>query len=209
MDNHSLNDIDDINHDKTIAEQRCVNHVESGLPRWLIEMAFVCLILQGITTWTPILHWFMEHAPILLAIIQTFGAVVMFYAVMQGMKSLYKPFTYLWWIVIALNLAGFVTTSIPLINEIIGIPIAISLMLVYIPLGCSIAIFYRGRLQQVGIWMVLYILISAIIPVVWFLFANDSSLMDILLESSTIGVVFIFAWMLRRVLIGLDETEKE
>lgn len=208
MDNHSLNDID-INHDKTIAEQRCVNHVESGLPRWLIEMAFVCLILQGITTWTPILHWFMEHAPILLAIIQTFGAIVMFYAVMQGMKSLYKPFTYLWWIVIALNLAGFVTTSIPVINEIIGIPIAISLMLVYIPLGCSIAIFYRGRLQQVGIWMVLYILISAIIPVVWFLFANDSSLMDILLESSTVGVVFIFAWMLRRVLIGLDETEKE
>lgn len=208
MDNHSLNDID-INHDKTIAEQRCVNHVESGQPRWLIEMAFVCLILQGITTWTPILHWFMEHAPILLAIIQTFGAIVMFYAVMQGMKSLYKPFTYLWWIVIALNLGGFVTTSIPVINEIIGIPIAISLMLVYIPLGCSIAIFYRGRLQQVGIWMVLYILISAIIPVVWFLFANDSSLMDILLESSTIGVVFIFAWMLRRVLIGLDETEKE
>lgn len=208
MDNHSLNDIDK-NHDKTIAEQRCVNHVESGQPRWLIEMAFVCLILQGITTWTPILHWFMEHAPILLAIIQTFGAVVMFYAVMQGMKSLYKPFTYLWWIVIALNLAGFVTTSIPVINEIIGIPIAISLMLVYIPLGCSIAIFYRGRLQQVGIWMVLYILISAIIPVVWFLFANDSSLMDILLESSTVGVVFIFAWMLRKVLIGLDETEKE
>lgn len=208
MDNHSLNDID-INHDKTIAEQRCVNHVKSGQPRWLIEMAFVCLILQGITTWTPILHWFMEHAPILLAIIQTFGAVVIFYAVMQGMKSLYKPFTYLWWIVIALNLAGFVTTSIPVINEIIGIPIAISLMLVYIPLGCSIAIFYRGRLQQVGIWMVLYILISAIIPVVWFLFANDSSLMDILLESSTVGVVFIFAWMLRRVLIGLDETEKE
>ncbi len=208
MDNHSLNDIDK-NHDKTIAEQRCVNHVKSGQPRWLIEMAFVCLILQGITTWTPILHWFMEHAPILLAIIQTFGAVVMFYAVMQGMKSLYKPFTYFWWIVIALNLAGFVTTSIPVINEIIGIPIAISLMLVYIPLGCSIAIFYRGRLQQVGIWMVLYILISAIIPVVWFLFANDSSLMDILLESSTIGVVFIFAWMLRRVLIGLDETEKE
>ena len=207
MDNHSLNDIDK-NHDKTIAEQRCVNHVESGQPRWLIEMAFVCLILQGITTWTPILHWFMEHAPILLAIIQTFGAVVMFYAVMQGMKSLYKPFTYLWWIVIGLNLAGFVTTSIPVINEIIGIPIAISLMLVYIPLGCSIAIFYRGRLQQVGIWMVLYILISAIIPVVWFLFANDSSLMDILLESSTVGVVFIFAWMLRRVLIGLDETEK-
>ena len=208
MDNHLLNDIDK-NHDKTIAEQRCVNHVESGQPRWLIEMAFVCLILQGITTWTPILHWFMEHAPILLAIIQTFGAVVMFYAVMQGMKSLYKPFTYLWWIVIALNLAGFVTTSIPVINEIIGIPIAISLMLVYIPLGCSIAIFYRGRLQQVGIWMVLYILISAIIPVVWFLFANDSSLMDMLLESSTVGVVFIFAWMLRRVLIGLDETEKE
>lgn len=208
MDNHLLNDIDK-NHDKTIAEQRCVNHVESGLPRWLIEMAFVCLILQGITTWTPILHWFMEHAPILLAIIQTFGAVVMFYAVMQGMKSLYKPFTYLWWIVIGLNLAGFVTTSIPVINEIIGIPIAISLMLVYIPLGCSIAIFYRGRLQQVGIWMVLYILISAIIPVVWFLFANDSNLMDILLESSTVGVVFIFAWMLRRVLIGLDETEKE
>jgi hypothetical protein len=107
-----------------------------------------------------------------------------------------------WWIVIALNLAGFVTDLIPAITYSIGLPVAVSLMLVYIPLGSSIAFNYRGRLHQVGLWMVLYILISCIIPVVsYLLVGRGSNLANLPMEIATTAVVVVYAWVLRRVLI--------
>jgi hypothetical protein len=107
-----------------------------------------------------------------------------------------------WWIVIALNIAGFVTSAIPAIMYTVGLPVAVSLMLVYLPFGCAIAYNYRGRLRQVGIWMALYILISSIIPVLWFLLgAPDSGIINHLMEISTIGIIVIYAWVQRRVLV--------
>ena len=35
---------------ESIESKYRVNHVDSGLPRWLIELALVCLLLQGICT---------------------------------------------------------------------------------------------------------------------------------------------------------------
>ena len=107
-----------------------------------------------------------------------------------------------WWLVIALNIAGFVTTAFPVIPREVGLTIALSLMLVYLPLGVLIAVSYRGRLRLIGIWMALYILISSIIPVLWFLLgADDSGIVNTLMEFSTIGVVIVYAWAMRRVLI--------
>ena len=75
-------------------------------------------------------------------------------------------------------------------------------MLVYLPLGCAIAISYRGRLRLVDIWMALYILISSIIPVVSFLLVGpESRLANLPLEIPTIAVIVIYAWVQRRVLI--------
>ena len=126
----------------------------------------------------------------------------MYFGLLRGMKSLYRPFTAWWWVVIALNLAGFVTELVPAIMYRIGLPVAVSLMLVYLPLGCAIAISYRGRLRQVGIWMALYILISSIIPVVSFLLVGpESGLANLPLEIPTIAVIVIYAWVQRRVLI--------
>ena len=34
-----------------------VDYVESGLPRWLIEAAFVCFLLQSASNWTPLMHF--------------------------------------------------------------------------------------------------------------------------------------------------------
>ena len=69
-------------------------------------------------------------------------------------------------------------------------------------LGCAIAFSYRGRLRQVGLWMVLYILISSIIPVVSFLLVGpESGLANLPMEIPTIAVIVIYAWMQRRVLI--------
>lgn len=187
---------------ESIESKYLVNHVDSGLPRWLIEAAFVCCLLQAVTNWTPLMHWLEAHAPLASAVIQTFGALVMYYGLMQGMKPLYKPMTIAWWMVIILNIAGFVPLLFPESLAIVGLVVAVSLMLVYLPFGSAIAFNYRGRLRQVGIWMALYILISSIVPVLWYLLgAPDSGIVNYLMEFSTIGVIVIYGWVLRRVLI--------
>jgi hypothetical protein len=184
-------------------ESKCnVNYVDSGLPRWLIEAAFVCYLLQAVINWSPLMHWMEEHAPLASAIIQTFGALVMYFGLMQGMKPLYRPMTIAWWIVIVLNIAGFMTSAIPAIMYSIGLPVAVSLMLVYLPFGCAIAYNYQGRLRQVGIWMALYILISSIIPVVSYLLVGpESGIANLPMEIPTIAVIVIYAWVQRRVLV--------
>lgn len=187
---------------ESIESKYLQNHVDSGLPRWLIEAAFLCFLLQAASNWTPLMHWLENHALAALAFVQTFGAVTMYIALLRGMRLLYRPFTVGWWIVIVLNLAGFVTQMIPSVMYSIGLPIAVSLMLVYLPFGCLIAFCYRGRLRQVGIWMALYILISSIVPVLsYLLFGPESGMANLPLEIPTIGVIVIYAWTMRRVLV--------
>ena len=188
--------------EESIESKYRVNHVESGLPRWLIEVAFFCYLLQAVINWAPLMHWMEEHAPLASATIQTFGALVMYFGLMRGMKPLYRPMTVAWWIVIVLNIAGFVPLLFPVLMGTVGLPVAVSLMLVYLPLGIAIAFNYRGRLRQVGVWMALYILISSIIPVVSFLLVGpESGLANLPMEILTIAVIVIYAWMQRRVLI--------
>ena len=188
---------------ESIESQSLVNHVDSGLPRWLIEAAFVSYLLQAVLNWAPLLHWMNDaHLSWLRGIVQTVGPVVMYVGLMRGMKPLYRPLTVWWWLVIVLNLAGFVTELIPTLMYSVGLPVAVSLMLVYVPLGSAIIYNYRGRLRQVGLWMVIYILISSIIPVVSFLLVGpESGLANLPLEIPTIAVIVIYAWMQRRVLI--------
>ena len=188
---------------ESIESQYCVNHVDSGLPRWLIELAFVSYLLQAVLNWSPLLHWVNDaHLSWVRGIVQTFGPVVMYVGLMRGMKSLYRPFTVWWWIVIAVNLAGFVTELVPTIMFSVGLPVAVSLMLVYLPLGSAILYTYRGRLRQVGLWMVLYIMISSIIPVIsYLLVGSECGLANLPMEIPTIAVIVVYAWVQRRVLI--------
>ena len=197
MNNHSIEKLETIEH------QSLVDHVDSGLPRWLIEVAFVSYLLQAVVCWTEVSLWMdAHHLSWLSGIVKTFGSVVMYIGLMRGMKSLYRPFTVWWWLVIVLNFAGFLTDSIPSISDSVGLPVAVSLMLVYLPLGSAIAFNYRGRLRQVGIWMALYILISSLLPViVVLLFEPDQLWAYLLLEISTVVAIVVFAWMQRRVLI--------
>jgi len=188
---------------ESIKSKYMVNHVESGFPRWLIEVAFVFYLLQAVVDWGPLLHWF-EAANLtwVRGIIQTFGALVMYVGLLRGMKTLYRPMTIAWLIVIVLNIAGFITEMIPAIMFTVGLPVAVSLVLVYVPLGVAIAVSYRGRLRWVGIWMALYIFISSIFPIVsLLLFGPESGLANLPLEIPTIAVIVIYAWVQRRVLI--------
>ena len=187
---------------ESVESKSRVDFVDSGLPRWLIEAAFVCYLLQAAINWAPLMHWVEGHAPLASAIIQTFGALVMYFGLMRGMKPLYKPMTAAWWVVIALNIAGFLTMAIPAIMYSVGLPIAVSLMVVYLPFGSTIAFCYRGRLRQVGIWMALYILISSIIPVLSYLLVGpESGLANLPMEIPTIAVIIIYGWVQRRVLV--------
>lgn len=179
-----------------------VDHVDGGLPRWLIEAAFVCILLQAACNWTPLMHWMETNAPLALAAVQTFGALVMYVGLMRGMRPLYRPMTFAWWIVIALNVAGILPYFAPALLYTIGLPLAVSLMLVYLPLGMAIAICYRGRLRWVGVCMAIYVLISSIVPVLSFLiFSPGSGLANLPMEISTIGVIVIYGWAMRRVLV--------
>ena len=201
MDNKVQND-STISMVESIESKYRVDYVDSGLPRWLIEAAFLCYLLQAAINWSPLMHWMEEHASLASAIIQTLGALVLYYGLMRGMKPLYRPMTAAWWIVIALNILGFIPLLFPSLIEVLGLPVAVSLMLVYLPFGCAIAYNYRGRLRQVGIWMALYILISSILPVVSFLLVGpESGLANLPLEIPTIGVIAIYGWVQRRVLI--------
>ena len=40
----------------SIESKILVNHVDSGLPRWLIEAAFVSYLLQAVINWSPLLE---------------------------------------------------------------------------------------------------------------------------------------------------------
>ena len=84
---------------ESIESKYHINYIASGLPRWLIEVAFLCFLLQAVINWTPLMHWMEDHAPLASAIIQTFGALVMYVGLMRGMKPLYRPMTLGWWIV--------------------------------------------------------------------------------------------------------------
>ena len=179
-----------------------VDHVESGLPRRLIEAAFVCFLLESASNWTPLMHWMEAHVPLALAAVQTFGPLVMYVGLMRGMKPLYRPMTAAWWVVIALNIAGVLPYLAPGLLYTIGLPLAVSLMLIYLPLGMAIAICYRGRLRWVGVCMALYILISSIVPVLsLLLFGPESGLANLPLEIPTVGIIAIYGWAMRRVLV--------
>ncbi len=183
----------------SIAQLRKVDYVESGLPRWLLVAAFIAMLVQAAEWWSPFLHWIRENAHWLQAVIDTFGPVVMYYALMRGMRNLYRPMTKLWWVVLALNVAGFFT-GLSAAFELASLVVAVSLLLVYLPLGTAIAVCYRGRLQQVGIWMVLYILTGTIVPVVSSLLVGSASGTDNLpMEIITVCVPLIYACIIFRV----------
>lgn len=193
---------DAIERAESIESKYHVNHLDSGLPRWLVEVSFVCYLLQAAFNWGPLMHWMEGHASWAMAVVQTFGPLVMYFGLMRGMKPLYRPMTVAWWIVIALNIAGFIPLLFPSLIMVLGLPVAVSLMLIYLPFGSAIAYNYRGRLRQVGIWMALYILISSIIPVVSFLLIGpESGLANLPMEIPTIVVIVIYGWAQRRVLI--------
>lgn len=79
------------NLDYTQNDKRYINRLVSGLPQWVITAVFIIMVVSAICTITPIDNWLKDHAPVVIALINTVGMIMMYFAAMRGMKRLYHP----------------------------------------------------------------------------------------------------------------------
>ena len=186
------------NLDYTQSALRNISHLDSGLPKWVITAAFVIMVVAAVCTVTPIDHWMKEHASLGIALINTVGMVAMYYAAMRGMKRLYHPLTALWIIVLVLNIVSFISILFEAALPEVSFIIACTLPLAYLPLGALIIIWYRGRLQQVGIWMIVRILVVFLLPTAWYLLGIG--LDDLFMDAIIVIIELIYAWQFYRLL---------
>jgi len=179
-----------------------IDTLSCRIPRGVIEAAFCIMIAAAICSWHSINEWMLAHIPVVLGLVNTVGMVILYYAIMRGMKPLEHPLTVLWWIVIGVNLAGFVIYCIGDAAHGVSAITATALPLVYLPLGILIYVWYRGHLGQAGLWMVIRILVVNLIPVLFYMAGLlECSWGIVLMEVLTIGVDICYAWALRRVLV--------
>lgn len=172
-----------------------INKVDSGMPRWLIELSFVLFVAQAVSTENTIFNWIESHGmEIPRSIIFLIGDLILYYGMMVGMKPLRRPFTTLWWILIVLDMAGNITFIAS--DSIIDMVLAIANPLAFLPLGFAIAFFYRGWLQWVGILMVGYMVTMIIFPIML-----DPFLPVLLIDIIAIAGQIAFGWSMRRVLV--------
>ena len=186
------------NLDYTQSALRNINYLDSGLPKWVITAAFVIMVAAAVCTITQIDHWMKEHASLGIALINTVGMVTMYYAMMRGMKRLYHPLTALWIIVLVLNIVSFISILFEAALPEVSFIIACALPLAYLPLGALIIIWYRGRLQQVGIWMIVRILVVFLLPIAWYLLGVG--LNDLFMDAIIVIIELIYAWQFYRLL---------
>lgn len=191
-------DTDDI-FDYTRDENRNINHLDSGLPKWVITAGFIIMVVAAFFTITSIDRWFKDHAPIAIALVNTVGMVLMYFAAMRGMKRLYHPLTALWMIVIALNIVGFFAIFFESTLPEVSFVIACALPLCYLPLGALIITWYRGQVQFLGAWMIVRILVVELLPIAWWIIP-EFGLNDIIMDAIIVIVELIYAWQFYRLL---------
>ena len=129
-------------------KQLQIDSLQSGLPRPVIEAAFVIMVLSAICTYGPVNTWMSSHIPVVAGLVHTVGMVVIYYAFLRGMKGLPHPLTVLWWIAIGLNLCDFVILCLGESMAGLSAATATALPLIYIPLGAFLLVWYRGLLDD-------------------------------------------------------------
>ncbi len=183
-------------------KQLQIDSLQSGLPRPVIEAAFVIMVLSAICTYGPVNTWMSSHIPVVAGLVHTVGMVVIYYAFLRGMKGLPHPLTVLWWIAIGLNLCDFVILCLGESMAGLSAATATALPLIYIPLGAFLLVWYRGRLGNAGFWMIVRILVVNLVPVLFYVTGLTECSWGLAgMEIITISVEIWFAWVLRSVLV--------
>lgn len=183
-------------------KQLQIDSLQSGLPRYVIEIAFAVMVLSAICSYGPVNSWMCSHIPVVTGLVHTVGMVVIYYAFLRGMKGLTHPLTALWWIAIGVNLFDFVIFCLGDSMSGLSAVTAAALPLIYIPLGAFLLVWYRGRLGKAGFWMIIRILVVNLVPVLFYVTGlTECSWGLAVMEIITISVEIWFAWVLRSVLV--------
>lgn len=186
-------------------KQLQVDSLQSGLPRPVIESAFAVMVLSAICSYVPVNNWMYSHIPVVLGLIHTAGDAVIYYAFLRGMKGLAHPLTALWWIAIVVNLFDFVIFCLGESMHSLSAATATALPFIYIPLGTLLLVWYRGRLGKAGMWMIIRILVTILVPVLFYVIGLlESSWGRAVMEIVTISVEIWYVWILRSVLVGTE-----
>ena len=193
MDNYTNDNLDYTQNDK-----RYINRLASGLPQWVIMAAFLIMVVAAICTITSIDGWLKSHAAVVIALINTVGMVMMYYAAMRGMKRLYHPLTAWWIVILVMNIVSFFAIFVEAALPEVSYISACALPLCYLPLGAMIVIWYRGQLQHLGIWMIVRILVNFLLPIAWFMLGGGQSLY--LMDAIIVIIEIIYAWQFYRLL---------
>ena len=177
-------------------EELRVNKLDSGMPRWLIELGFFLMLVQAATTESNVDQWLKASG---LHAVQAFfflaGDIILYYGMLKGMKPLRRPYTWLWWTLLAVDVAGCATSAFPA-TEMLSLAFALALPLVMLPLGISITFSYRGTLQWVGILMIAHMVTMIVFPIML-----EQLLPAIVTDIVAIVVLVAYAWSMRKVLI--------
>lgn len=183
-------------------KQCLVDHIDGRMPRWVVEASFFIMVAAAICCVAPLRDPVLTYAPFLNAVLQTVGMTVMYFCMLRGMRPLYHPLSLLWWVAIILCLLGFFTMIPGLEGLEFAAATAAFLPLVYLPLGALLCIWYRGRLARVGLWMVIRVFVTILLPVLFFLPGwLDHAAGNYILDGITLVVEILYAWALRRVLV--------
>lgn len=182
-----------------------VNSLHSGVKRLWIEIGFVIMVLAAIATYSAVDAFLSSSmvGTICKTVINTVGMVIIYYAMLRGMLPLRHPLTKMWIVLLALNIIGFVTSLLRFYGEpfaSVDFWVASSLSLVYLPMGVLLMAWYRGKLNRVGLWMILRILTCILLPIGWFIFLGDRLML--LLDIIVLAVELIYAYLLRDILVG-------
>lgn len=185
--------------DYSAARSRKVDSLDSGFPRWYLLLAIALMLLEGLAYVSRISAWLESVSPLVLALVQTLGSVMLYWALMRGMKSCYRPLGFFWWLIIAMNLAGCLCTAF-FRNTAFSAAVAALTPLAYIPAGILLLIWYRGRLHSLGWGMVIRILLATGLPFLFYFTVGLEGAYMTVLDLSLVLVHFLYVWCIVRVL---------
>lgn len=61
-----------------------VDYVDRGLPRWLIEVAFICIVVKAVFNWSPVIDLTDGDFFYFRAIVNTIVTLVMYVGLLRG-----------------------------------------------------------------------------------------------------------------------------
>jgi hypothetical protein len=186
------------------ASSSYVSALDGRMSRWLVEAAFVVMVLSAVCHWGGLHVWVSTHLPVTFGLLENAGQLVMCLGVMRGMRPLAHPLTVLWWVVIVLCIVDMLNASLGQAVSLVGFYLALFWSLVYLPLGTLLCIWYRGRLRWLGVWMMLRVLVLTLLPVLLYvvLRVETGAVFDVLFEAVTVVLAVVYAWLFRTLLVG-------